>query len=99
MGLVFGLAGGDLEQSDRTAAAAGSLRAQRPPTGSQTRHGTKSWHTGLMIGAIIITFIILVAIPVGFLMSTTAAAALIGEMLKSNAETIHADSELLECNK
>ena len=52
-----------------------------------------------MIGAIVIAFIILIAIPVGFLMSTTAAAALIGELLKSNAETIHADSELLECNK
>lgn len=52
-----------------------------------------------MITAIILAFAIVIAIPVGFLMSTTAAAGVIGFLLKDNAETVHADSELLDCNK
>ncbi len=51
-----------------------------------------------MLGAVIIAVIILVVIPVGFLMSTPIAAALIGYLLQSNAEAEHADSELLDCN-
>lgn len=52
-----------------------------------------------MIGAAVVAFIIVIVIPVGFLMSTTLAAAVIGTLLRSNAEAIHADSELLELNK
>ncbi len=51
-----------------------------------------------MIGAVIIAIVVLVVIPVGFLMSTSLAAALSGALLTRNAEIIHADSELLECN-
>ncbi len=49
-----------------------------------------------MIGPILIVIAILVVIPVGFLMSTTVAAAVIGHLLKTNSEAEHADSELLE---
>ena len=51
-----------------------------------------------MLGPIIIAVIVLVAIPVGFLMSTTLAAGVIGFLLKDNAEKTNADSELLETN-
>ncbi len=51
-----------------------------------------------MLGPIIIAAIVLVAIPVGFLMSTSLAAGVIGYLLKDNAEKTNADSELLETN-
>ncbi len=44
-----------------------------------------------MIGAIVIAIIILVVIPVGFLMTTTVVAGIVGCLLTKNAETIHAD--------
>lgn len=51
-----------------------------------------------MLGPIIIVFVLVVAIPVGFLMSTTIAAAAIGFLLKDHAEQANADSELLATN-
>ena len=51
-----------------------------------------------MIGAIIIVVVVLVVIPVGFLMSTSIAAAAMGFLLKTNAETLNEGSELLETN-
>lgn len=51
-----------------------------------------------MLGPIIITVVLLLAIPVGFLMSTSIAAAVLGFLLKDNAEKTNADSELLEKN-
>lgn len=52
-----------------------------------------------MVAAAIVAFLIVIVIPVGFLMSTTLAAGVIGFLLKDNAETVHADSELLDYNK
>ncbi|MEZ5340764.1 MAG: hypothetical protein R2706_04745 [Acidimicrobiales bacterium] len=51
-----------------------------------------------MTGALVLAFIIVVVIPVGFLMSTTAAAGILGFLLKDNAEKENAGSELVECN-
>lgn len=51
-----------------------------------------------MLAAIIFAFIVVVAIPVGFLMSTSIAAAALGALLKNDAEHRNADSELLETN-
>ena len=51
-----------------------------------------------MLGPIIITLVLLLAIPVGFLMSTSVAAAVLGFLLKDNAEKTNADSELLDKN-
>lgn len=51
-----------------------------------------------MLGPILIVLILVVLIPVGFLMSTTLAAAVMGFLLKDNAERVNADSELLETN-
>ena len=50
-----------------------------------------------MIGTFIIIAVLLI-FPIGFLMSTTVAAGVIGWSLKSNAEIEHAGSELLETN-
>ena len=51
-----------------------------------------------MLGPVIIVLVLLVFIPVGFLMSTSIAAAVLGFLLKDNAEKTNADSELLEKN-
>ena len=51
-----------------------------------------------MIEGIIFAIILVVVIPVGFLMSTTLAAAVMGALLKHDAEKRNADSELLETN-
>lgn len=51
-----------------------------------------------MVAAIIFAVILVVVIPVGFLMSTTIAAAAIGELLRIGANRGHADSELLDTN-
>ena len=51
-----------------------------------------------MIGGIIIAFVLLVVIPVGFLMTMALPAGIIGALLKQRAEEAHAGSELLETN-
>ncbi len=51
-----------------------------------------------MVEGIIFAVILIVIIPVGFLMSTTLAAAVMGALLKHDAERRNADSELLETN-
>ena len=52
-----------------------------------------------MIGALILAFVILVAIPMGVLMSGGAAAAVIGHFLKEEGEASHPDSELIDLNR
>ncbi len=51
-----------------------------------------------MIEIVAIIVILVVAIPVGFLMSTSIAAALIGYLLQRNAEDAHEGSELIACS-
>ncbi len=51
-----------------------------------------------MVGVILIVAVVVVAIPVGVLMSGGVAAALLGYFLKDEAETSHAGSELIETN-
>ena len=56
---------------------------------------------GCKVRSVIGTFVIIAVLllfPIGFLMSTGVAAAVIGWALKSNADAEHADSELLETN-
>jgi hypothetical protein len=52
-----------------------------------------------MIGAIILIVALVVAIPVGFLMSTSIAAALLGQTLTEDAEDRHEGSELIALTK
>ena len=51
-----------------------------------------------MLGPIIIVAVLIVVIPVGFLMSTSIAAAAMGFLLKNTAEKANADSELIATN-
>lgn len=52
-----------------------------------------------MLGPIIIAIVLVVLIPVGFLMSTSVAAGLIGFLLKDGADQLHEGSELIEVNR
>jgi hypothetical protein len=51
-----------------------------------------------MLGPVLIVLILVVVIPVGFLMSTSVAAGVIGLLLKDNAEKASAGSELIDTN-
>ena len=52
-----------------------------------------------MLGALILAFVILVAIPMAVLMSGGVAAAVIGHFLKEEGEASHPGSELIDLNK
>jgi hypothetical protein len=52
-----------------------------------------------VIGAIILAFVIVIAIPVGVIMSGGVAAAIIGHFLKEEGEASHPGSELIELNR
>ena len=52
-----------------------------------------------MLGAIILIIALVVAIPVGFLMSTSIAAAILGQALTLDAEGRHEGSELVDLTK
>ena len=65
---------------------------------SRSKLRRSSGKVRLMIGALILAFVIVVMIPVGFLMSTAFAAGVFGFLLKDNAEKENEGSELLDCN-
>ena len=52
-----------------------------------------------MLGAIIIAIVIVIAIPVGVLVSGGVAAAVIGHFLREEGEASHPGSELIELNR
>ena len=51
-----------------------------------------------MIPAIVLAFVILVVIPVGFLMSMAIVSAIMGFAMKTNAEAEADGSELIDLN-
>ncbi|HSS11437.1 MAG TPA: hypothetical protein VLL25_16240 [Acidimicrobiales bacterium] len=51
-----------------------------------------------MIGALVIAVIIVFLLPVAFLTSGAVGAAILGWLLKTNAEVTHEGSELIETN-
>lgn len=51
-----------------------------------------------MLGPIIIAVLLVVVIPVGFLMSTTLAAGVLGFLLKDDADRRNEGSPLVETN-
>lgn len=53
---------------------------------------------GPMVGPAIIVIVLIVAIPVGVLVSGGAAAAILGFFLKDEVDRSHEGSELLETN-
>ncbi len=52
----------------------------------------------MIIGALVLAVIIVFALPIVFLMSGSLGAITMGYLLKENAETVHAGSELIETN-
>ena len=51
-----------------------------------------------MIGALILAAVIIIVIPVGFLMTTAAVAAIMGFAMKTNADAEADGSELIDLN-
>jgi hypothetical protein len=51
-----------------------------------------------VLGSLIVVFICVIALPVAFMMTGAAVAALFGWTLKETAEATHEESELLETN-
>jgi len=62
------------------------------------RQPPDSWQTLPMIPAIVLAFVILVVIPVGFLMSMAIVSAIMGFAMKTNAEAEADGSELIDLN-
>lgn len=52
-----------------------------------------------MLGALILAFVIVVAIPVAVMMSGPIVAALLGQTLTEDADGRHEGSELVNLNK
>lgn len=52
-----------------------------------------------MLGPIVIAVVVVLLIPVGFLMSTSVAAGVIGFLLKDDADRRNSDSELRATNR
>lgn len=52
-----------------------------------------------MSGALVMVFVLVIAIPVGVLLSAMAAAAIIGLFLKNDGEDNAASPELVELNR
>ena len=53
----------------------------------------------MVFGAIVLAIIIVAILPVIFLMTGGAIAAILGWLLKENGETTHEGSELIELNR
>lgn len=54
---------------------------------------------GSMLGPTIIVIVLVVAIPVGVVMSGAIMAAILGWALKTDVEEAHEGSELIELNR
>ena len=50
-------------------------------------------------GPFIVVFVLIVVLPVSFLMGGAVVAAVLSHALKSNAETLHEGSELIDLNR
>lgn len=51
-----------------------------------------------VLGAVIIVFVLLIAIPVGVMVSGSVGAMLIGHFLRDEADIKHEGSELIDLN-
>lgn len=51
-----------------------------------------------MVGVVIIIVLLVVVMPVGVVVAGGVGAGIIGHVLRRNAETTHAGSELIELN-
>jgi hypothetical protein len=53
---------------------------------------------GAVIGALVIAVILVILLPVAFLISGGVGAAILGWLLKTNADMTHEGSELIDTN-
>lgn len=72
---------------------------------ARLERGSDGWHgrpfpvqDGPMIGVVLVVLAVVVVLPVFVLISGGVASALLGYLLKDEAETAHASSELLDTN-
>ncbi|MEY2454666.1 MAG: hypothetical protein QOD92_4240 [Acidimicrobiaceae bacterium] len=67
---------------------------------SKSRRGPSRAKTVVVdFGPFIIVFVLLVALPVSFFVGGAVIAAVLSHALKTNAETTHEGSELIDLNR
>ena len=52
-----------------------------------------------MIGAIIVAVVLVIGLPIGFFITGAVGSAVMGWLLKGDAETTHEGSELIATNR
>ena len=52
-----------------------------------------------MLGPLILAAVVVILLPVGFLMSTSIVAGVLGFLLEDDAEKRHVGSELIDANR
>ena len=57
------------------------------------------WQTAAVGGAVVMVILLVVVMPVGILLSGAVAAALLGGLLKRDADDTHQGSELLDLSE
>ena len=67
---------------------------------SKSKRG-RSWakNVGVDLGPFIMVFVLVIGLPVMFLMTGAAIAAVLSLALKANAEATHEGSELIDLNR
>ena len=59
----------------------------------------QEWQTASMLGAVLMVFLLVIVMPVGILVGGAVVASLLGGLLKSDVDSSHEGSELLEVSE
>ena len=63
-------------------------------------HRSRSgWQTAPMLGAVLMVILLVIVMPVGILVGGAVVASLLGGLLKSDVDSSHEGSELLEVSE
>ena len=57
------------------------------------------WQTTSMLGAVLMVILLVIVMPVGILVGGAVVASLLGGLLKSDVDSSHEGSELLEVSE
>lgn len=63
------------------------------------RRPRQEWQTTSMLGAVLMVFLLVIVMPVGILVGGAVVASLLGGLLKSDVDSSHEGSELLEVSE
>ena len=63
------------------------------------RRPRQEWQTASMLGAVLMVFLLVIVMPVGILVGGAGVASLLGGLLKSDVDSSHEGSELLEVSE